>query len=296
MAALEDLLVPGYCWWRRAHVKADGGTAEADGGTTESPDVTQQHLQHTQLRSVRPHVGTLEDYYARFGTFAGASSIPEDKIAQVFLTSQIPGIYKLLGTLAAQQTLKDINAHSMEGITQFMRGQFDPKRFIVRERFKFMSDMQRRPGETVLELAARIHQDATTCDFASIKDPQDESMRIRLVCSLGNEAVLKAVFKISDDELTFSKAVQVAVETEDAAKVAKETIHVAKASATTPVLMMRQKKASSSGQKGTSNSSRPFPKGMCPRCGKTNHVTKDCRFMNYTCRFCHKGHIAKVLR
>lgn len=237
-----------------------------------------------------------KDYYARFGTFAGANSIPKDKVAQVFLTNQTPAIYKLLGTLGAQQTPpKDINALSMEVIAQFMKGQFDPKRFIVRERFKFWSDMQRKPGETVSELAARIRQDAATCDFASIKDPQDEAMRTRFICSVGNEAVLKAVFKISDDELTFNKAVQVAVETEDAAKVAKETVHGSKASATTPVLKMSQKRASSSGQRGTNNSLRPFPKGMCPRCGKTNHVAKDCRFINSTCRFCQKkGHIAEV--
>ncbi|KAK8383368.1 hypothetical protein O3P69_019027 [Scylla paramamosain] len=56
-----------------------------------------------------------KDYYARFGMFAGANSIPEDKVAQVFLTSQTPDICKLLGTLAGQQTPpKDTNALSME--------------------------------------------------------------------------------------------------------------------------------------------------------------------------------------
>ena len=37
--------------------------------------------------------------------------------------------------------------------------------------------MQRKPGESLQELAARIRQDAATCDFASIKDPQDEALR-----------------------------------------------------------------------------------------------------------------------
>ena len=45
---------------------------------------------------------------------------------------------------------------------------------------------------------------------------------------MNNEAVLKALFKIKEDELTFAKAVQVAFETEDAAKVAKETVYGAK--------------------------------------------------------------------
>ena len=72
-----------------------------------------------------------------------------------------------------------------------MKDQFDPKRYIVRERFKFWTDMQRKPGESRQEIAARIRQDAATCDFASIKDPQDEALCQRFICSVHNEAVRK---------------------------------------------------------------------------------------------------------
>jgi hypothetical protein len=47
-------------------------------------------------------------------------------------------------------------------------------------------------------------------------------MRTRFLCSIDNEAVLKARFKIKHDELTFSRAIEIAIET---AKVAKETVH-----------------------------------------------------------------------
>ena len=83
--------------------------------------------------------------------------------------------------------------------------------------------MSRKPGETVQELVARIRQEAVTCDFASVKDPLDEALRTRFVCSINNEAVLKALFKVKDNDLTFNKAIEIAMETEDAAKVAKET-------------------------------------------------------------------------
>ena len=76
--------------------------------------------------------------------------------------------------------------------------------------------MLRKPGETVQELAARIRQDAVACDFASIKDPLDEVLRTRFICSINNEAVLKALFKVKDSDLTFGKAKTVAMETEDA--------------------------------------------------------------------------------
>ena len=167
-----------------------------------------------------------EDYFKRFRTFIAAHAVSADREAQIFLTNQSTTVYKLLMNLASQQTPpKDVNQLSMDDIVAFMKDQFDPKRFVIRERFKFWSDMKRKPGETIQELAARIRQDAATCDFPSIKDPQDEALRTRFICSVNNEAVLKAFFKVKDDELSFSKAIQIALETEDAAKVAKETVH-----------------------------------------------------------------------
>ncbi|XP_014675860.1 PREDICTED: uncharacterized protein LOC106815848 [Priapulus caudatus] len=157
------------------------------------------------------------DYWARFCTFVGANSVPDERKGQVFLTNQSPTVYKLLANLAAQHTPpKDINQLTVDEIVTYMKDQFDPKRFIVRERFKFWSEMQRKPGETIQELAARIRQDAATCDFTSIKDPQDEALRTRFICSVSNEAVLKALFKIKGDELDFARAVNIAIETEDA--------------------------------------------------------------------------------
>ena len=92
----------------------------------------------------------------------------------------------------------------MKQITEYMKEQFDPTIYIVRERHKFWSDMTRKPGETIHELAARIRQDAVTCEFAAIKDPQDEVLRTRFPCSVNNEAVLKATFRVKDEELTFA--------------------------------------------------------------------------------------------
>ena len=120
-----------------------------------------------------------QDYWSRFCTFVAANSIPDERKAQVFLTSQSPALYKQLSNLAAQKTpQKDINSLTMKEITEFMEDQYDPKRFIVRERFKFWSDMQRKPGETLQELASRIRHDAATCDFSSIQDPQDEAIHL----------------------------------------------------------------------------------------------------------------------
>ena len=88
------------------------------------------------------------DYWERFWTFSAANAVPENRQAQVFLTNQSSAIYKQLSNLAAQETPpKDINKLSMQEITDYMKEQFDPKRFIIRECFKFWSDMKRKPGE-----------------------------------------------------------------------------------------------------------------------------------------------------
>ena len=50
-------------------------------------------------------------------------------------------------------------------------------------------------------------------------------MRTCFMCSIGNEAILKALFKVKEDELTFANAISVAVEIEEAAKVVKETVY-----------------------------------------------------------------------
>ena len=153
--------------------------------------------------------------------------------------------------------------------------------------------MQRKPGETVQELAARIRQDAVKCDFSAIKDPQDEAMRTRFICSVGNEAVLKAIFKVPDNELTFAKAIDVAQETEDAARVAKETVY---GSRKDPVLKVKDFKEKSRNQRAHHKTcNNDFPKEICPRCGRSDYRASVCKFKDAQCRYCKKkGHIERV--
>lgn len=51
---------------------------------------------------------------------------------------------------------------------------------------------------------------------------------MRFICSVNTETVLKALFNAKDGELDFAKTVNIAVETENAARVVKETVHGAK--------------------------------------------------------------------
>ena len=239
----------------------------------------------TPMASFQPFDSTSElwtDYLARFRTFVTANSIPDNKQAQIFLTNQSNSVYKMLSNLAAQQQpVKSIHELTMNDIQTFMAEQFDPKRFVVRERFKFWSDMKRKPGETIPELASRIRQDAATCDFQSIKDPLDEALRTKFICSVDNEAVLKTLFKLKDDELKFSNAIRVAQEVEEAAKVAKETVHGQPFTSVQKVYHTKSK-----------TSKTQEKKTACFRCGNSGHFSKACPHIKAICSFCKKtGHL-----
>ena len=149
--------------------------------------------------------------------------------------------------------------------------------------------MKRKPGETIQELTARIRQDAATCDFPSIEDPQDEAMRLRFICSVNNEAVLKALFKIKGTDLTFARVVEVTIETEDSARVAKETADGSKAK---PVNKVHQNKKKGPQQNHQQSHSQDQQK--CYRCGKAHKAT-GCPYKEAECYFCDKKGRSKAV-
>ena len=163
------------------------------------------------------------DYQERFETFAKARGITRNNKAAYFLSCRTPIIYKQLCNLASQQEAPLIVNHlSYDQIAQFIKEQYNPTKFLVRKRFKFWSSIGRSQGESIPQLVARIRQLAA-CDFANITNPLDEALRTHFICSIKNEAVLKALFKCKNEDLTFARAIEIATQTEEAAKVAKET-------------------------------------------------------------------------
>lgn len=226
------------------------------------------------------------DYLDRFKTFLEANSVSADKRSQVFLTNQSTAIYKFISNLASQQTpSKNVNDLTMEEIIKFMDAQFNPKYFVVRERFRFWSDIRRKPGENIQELASRIRNEAATCDFPAIKDPLDESLKTKFLCSVGNEAILKAIFKIPADELNFSKAIQIAQDVEAAAKAAKETVH----GSSIPLAPVQKMDLKFKKAQTKSN--------VCEGCGRSNHLRKECYYRNSICHKCNKrGHLKSMCK
>ena len=87
------------------------------------------------------------------------------------------------------------------------------------------------------------------------------------MCAVSNEAVLKALFKVKSDELTFTKAITTAAEIEDAAKVAKDTAYGARPK---PVLKVQDKKNFKKHNASTSSAT------TCFRCNR-RECHRNCR-------------------
>ena len=234
-----------------------------------------------------------KDYLLRFETFVNANSVPDEKKALVFLTNQTSGTYKLITNYALQQDLPTTaNAMKFSDITDFMSSHYDPTQFTVRERYKFWSTIKKKPGETPTELAGRVRQMATTCDFPAIKNPLDEAMRTCFICAINNEAILKSVFREKEEKLTFAKAVEIATEVEETAKTAKAQVY-SKPDEVQMIHTNPQRNNHHHHQKSPP-STRPSASttARCYRCGKNGHAMKDCRLSNAVCNFCgKKGHI-----
>ena len=132
-----------------------------------------------------------KDYLLRFETFVNANSVPNEKEAHVYLTNQTSGTYKLITNYASQQDVPTtVKAMQFSDITDFMSSHYDPTQITARERYKFWSTIKRKPRETSTELAARIRQMATTCDFPATKNLLDEAMRTSFICAINSAAIL----------------------------------------------------------------------------------------------------------
>ena len=100
--------------------------------SSSSPSVVPQFCQFDSSSEL------WSDYWARFITFTEAHSVPDNKKTHIFLTNQSTVVYKMLANLAKQRTPPtQIHDLTLQEISDFMEEQFHPKRFIVRERFKY---------------------------------------------------------------------------------------------------------------------------------------------------------------
>lgn len=226
------------------------------------------------LGNIGPFDDTVEQWSAyteRFEFFVLANGVSADKKVATFLTVMGAKTFNLFRALAQP---KKPGEFSYDQIVKILSEHFSPKPLMIAERFRFYKRNQEE-GETVTMFVAALRKLAEHCEFKD--ETLNDAIRDRLVCGLRNEAMQRKL--LTEDKLTLTKAIEISVSMEMAAKDAQQL-----SAATAKVLKIAS----------AEDSSLTKP---CYRCAQQGHLAAECWCKELECHACgKKGHIEKACR
>uniref|UniRef100_A0AAQ4RHD4 Retrotransposon gag domain-containing protein n=1 Tax=Gasterosteus aculeatus aculeatus TaxID=481459 RepID=A0AAQ4RHD4_GASAC len=107
--------------------------------------------------------------------------------------------------LQQQPVVETWSAYVERMVVTILKDYYEPRPLVIAERFRYRKCVQ-KSGQTVAEYAAELRQLAAKCDFG---DRLDEALRDGFVGGVSSEACQRKL--LSEDRLTFARAVEVAV-------------------------------------------------------------------------------------
>ncbi|XP_041353245.1 uncharacterized protein LOC121371430 isoform X2 [Gigantopelta aegis] len=230
------------------------------------------------IEEFNPKTQDWGTYAERLGHYFNANSIDNNKKVSTLLCLIGGNTYTILRNLLAPEKPTD---KTYKQLIDVLATHFSPKPLVIAERFRFRKRNQEHK-ETVTDYAAVLRQMSRYCEFNAVLD---DNLRDQFVCGLTSEAAQKRL--ITEEELSFNKALKIAHSMETAVKDIGELKLNVNHSSETPVYKVQ-------------NYSRPQNRAnmqKCRHCGKTNHACKDCCFQNSNCNSCgKKGHISTICR
>ena len=229
----------------------------------------------------------FETYVDRVELFFTANAVGDGLKVATFLSLLGPKVYGLLQNLVSPRKPKDLTYAQL--VTQ-LKNHYKPKTIIVFERYKFYNRKQNN-GESIADYVAGLKACAHTCDFGN---SLNEMLRDRLVCGIQDVATQRAL--LTEADLTFSKAVEVATAREAAAK---DVQVMGRQNVNENVMNISYRKnaptnRANSNKPSSSSMSNTKPNKQCSGCGAL-HWRSNCPFKDAVCHKCkRKGHIQKV--
>lgn len=251
------------------------------------------------IEPFNPRESEITAYFERLDMLLQCNNIEDSKKVSLLLT--------LLGG-EAYGTLKDLLAPALPSSKTFeelkatLVNYYSPKRLFVVERFKFYSAKQEE-NEDVKSFVARLKSLILHCDF---KEFLQQALRDQLVCGLRSEGIKRKL--LTEENLTFERAVQIAVSME----IAEGQLKVMRTETSTVNKINMQKgskhkklnrgpslgKANFNQDRNSYKSSHyPFiRRKTCKRCSRIHPENFNCPAVNWECYSCHqKGHTAKSI-
>lgn len=208
----------------------------------------------------------IELYLERLQQYFKANDVKDETRAPILLTLIGPKPYAVLRNLVSPKTVDSLD---FDAIVKQLKSHYSPKKLLISERFKFYKRDQ-LPSESISNYVIQLKQLASQCNFNSFLE---EALRDRFVCGITNKAIQRKL--LTEDNLTFSKSVELAVSLELASSEIK-SFHSESAEVNKVV-------------------QRNVGERRCNCCGGSNHVWFNCKFKTYKCNVCNKiGHLAKV--
>ena len=151
----------------------------------------------------------ISAYLERVQLYFQANKVADAKQVPVLLSAIGGKTYALLSDLLAPEKPATKTFAQLKDV---LIKHFEPKPVVIAERFQFHRRIQ-MPGETITEFVAELRRLAVHCEFGAYLS---ESLRDRLVCGLSNEAVQRRL--LSEEDLTLTKAIELALSLEAAEK------------------------------------------------------------------------------
>ena len=220
-----------------------------------------------QTEPFNPDNEGIQAYLERIELYFVANRVDEDRRVPAFLSVIGSKTYALLRDLLSPAKP---SAKTFAELKQALEGHYKPKKVVIAERFRFHRRSQ-AVGETVVEYVAELRRLTANCDFG---DYLDQALRDRFVCGLLSDCIQRRL--LTESDLTFTRAVEIAQGMEAAAK---DTLQLKGSEAVVHGVVARKQEQ------------------PCYRCGRSNHAPASCRFKEAVCHACgKKGHIAPACR
>ena len=224
-----------------------------------------------KLHEFRAEDQEMSAYIDSVELYFQVNEIDEEKLAVALLTAVGGKTYSLLRNLVAPQLPKEKYIAQLNNI---LKAHFEPKPLMIAERFRLHQRSQQEI-ESVKEYVAELKRMAKHCNFRTYLN---EALRDRLVCGLRNKKRL-----LSEAELTFERAFQIAQGMESAERICLEL------PGTEEERLIKLRRSST--LKGPRKPQRTSIK--CFRCGENSQKSNYCLFKVSHCFKCRNvGHIA----